>query len=190
MKGYYLVILFGLMCVSQWYVPVAMIAEQEDILANGKVFRFETEPVDPSDPFRGKYITLNFKADSFKQYNGGRWERGQKVFVVLGEDDDGFARIADLLASSPASEMYYIEVKVSYTSDEMVQVVYPFERFYLEESKALEAEHVYRDVNRNDSSQTAYALVRIKNGKPALEDVMINDRSIVDIVRDLQERAQ
>jgi uncharacterized membrane-anchored protein len=172
-------------CISQWYVPAAMIVEQEDILRNGKTFRFKTAPVDPTDPFRGKYITLNFEADTYKHNNDRKWERGKHVFVLLTEGNDGFAKILDLSESLPDSDSHYVEGKVLFSDEDIVRISYPFERFYLEESKALGAEIVYRESNRNDSTQTAYAVVHIKNGKPALEDVMINDRSIVDIVREL-----
>jgi uncharacterized membrane-anchored protein len=163
-----------------------MIVEQEDILVNGKIFRFETEPVDPSDPFRGKYITLDFKDDTFKHY-GTKWQSGETVYVILTEDNDGFARIADVSDSPPRSEVYYVQGTVLFSDTETVRISYPFERFYMEESKAPGAEKLYQDVNRNDSSQTAYAIVRIKNGKPALEAVMIDDRSIVELVKELKE---
>jgi len=181
----YLAVFFGLMCISQWYVPLAMIKDQEEVLSSGKVFRFKTRPVDPSDPFRGKYITLDFEAAAFPDNSSRVWERGQKIFVLLGEDSDGFARIVDLVEDNPDPEVDYVEAEVSFVDGENVSITYPFERFYLEESRASDAEKVYRDANRNDSTQTAHAVVRIKNGKPALEDVMINDRSIVDIVREL-----
>jgi len=178
-------ILFSFMCIAQWYIPGAMIAGQENILAGGKPFRFKTSPIDPSDPFRGKYITLNFEASTF-QHPGCQWERGKKVWVVLKEDHNGFAAIADItetLADSAKGD--YLEAVVSFCDEEAVRVSYPFERFYLEESKASDAELVYWDETHNDSTQTAYALVWIKNGKAALADVKINERSIVDVVREL-----
>ncbi|MEX2235062.1 MAG: GDYXXLXY domain-containing protein [Cyclobacteriaceae bacterium] len=184
----WLVILFSLACISQWYVPASMIVEQENILSNGKTFRFKTAPVDPSDPFRGKYITLSFEADNYKNTNGHEWERGQKVFVIINEDDKGFARISDITETLPDPGKDYVQAEVGFSNDdEMVRVEYPFQRFYLEESKASDAEKVYGEGNRSDSSQTTYAVVRVKNGRTALEDVMINDNSIVDIVRELNE---
>lgn len=173
------------MCIAQWYVPGSMIVEQEDILTTGKTFRFKTAPVDPSDPFRGKYITLNFEADNFKKNNDTQWGRGQKVFVLIEEDQEGFARISNIIGHQPKGVTDYVMADVMFSNEEMVRVSYPFDRFYVEESKAAEAERVYWEENSNDSAQHAYALVRIRNGKTALENVMINDRSIVDIVREL-----
>ena len=61
-----------------------------------------------------------------------------------------------------------------------IVVEYPFNRFYMEEYKAPAAEAAYRDV-QTDSSRVAYALVRIKNGKSAIENVFINDIPIQEI---------
>ena len=184
----YLIVIFVLMCVAQWYVPGAMILEQEDVLRSGKVFRFKTAPIDPSDPFRGKYITLDFESEVFKHNKGRRWERGETVFVLLGESEDGFAQISDIADSAPGYSIDFLKAEVAFSSEESVRVDFPFDRFYLEESKASDAEKIYweRQNNQNDSTQTAYALVRIKNGQAVLEDVLINDRSIIDIVRELQ----
>lgn len=173
------------MCLSQWYVPGAMIVEREDILKNGRVFRFKTAPVDPSDPFRGKYITLDFEADIFKPDKALKAERGDEVFVMVEEDHRGFARVRGVAQSLPEDATDYFTAEILFNDDEEVHLEYPFERLYLEESKASQAEQVYWEANRTDSAQSAYAVVRIRNGETALQDVMINDRSIVDIVREL-----
>ncbi len=67
---------------------------------------------------------------------------------------------------------------LSYDSAETVFVVWPFERFYMEESKAQGAEKVY---NRSlaDSNNITYALVKVKDGDAVLENVFINDKPIV-----------
>ena len=180
-----LLIFFLAMCLSQWYVPGAMIVEREDILKNGRIFRFKTAPVDPSDPFRGKYITLDFEADVFKADEALKVERGDEVFVMVEEDSRGFARVKGVAQSLPEDATDYLTAEVSYKADDRIHLEYPFERFYLEESKASKAEQVYWEANRADSAQTAYAVVRIRNGKATLQDVLLNDRSIADIVREL-----
>ena len=59
------IIAFIFMVFAQWYVPSKMILDREDILKNGEEFKFLTQPIDPSDPFRGKYITLNSEMSIF-----------------------------------------------------------------------------------------------------------------------------
>jgi uncharacterized membrane-anchored protein len=183
---FYLVIIFSLMCVAHWYVPVSMIVEQEDILASGKVYRFRTAPVDPNDPFRGKYITLTFDAEAYAHPHARDWDGGQRVFVMLDEDADGFAMISGLADAPPDDGVDFFPAEVRFSSAESVSLQFPFDRFYLEESKAAAAETAYAESSiEGDSSKVAYAVVRIKNGKAALEDVRINDRSIVEIVREM-----
>jgi len=181
-------VVFVLMCVAQWYVPGTMIAEQEDILRNGREFRFRTEPVDPSDPFRGKYITLDFREEAFVPAAGDKWSRGEEVFVVMKESSDGFAEIEDVRKERPSAGDY-VQARIQYSNDEIVRLKFPFNRFYLEESKASEAEQAYWE-SRLDSAQIVYAVVCVKNGRSVLKDVMINDRSIVDIVRDLNKEKE
>jgi uncharacterized membrane-anchored protein len=182
MKAYILVV-FLVLCGAQWYVPFHMIAEQENLHDEGRVFRFKTEPVDPSDPFRGKYITLSFEADTFSNA-GEKWLRGETIFVTLEEDQDGFASIVGVSREAPEVSVNYVKAVVAYGEDP-VHIQYPFDKFYMEESKAKPAENVYLDANRNDSTQVAYAIVHVKDGNAALSDVIIDDRSIVDIVREL-----
>ena len=80
----------------------------------------------------------------------------------------------------------YVKAKADYGIEhETVTIHYPFERFYLEESKASEAERLYWEAN-SDSTQATYAVVRIKDGNAALQDVMINGESIISIIKNLE----
>jgi len=184
---YYLTVLFGLTCIAQWYVPASMIMEQEDILSNGNVYLFKTAPVDPNDPFRGKYITLDFEAETMKRVAGAKWKSNQDVFVVLGKDKDGFASVTMITKIRPDVGADFFTAEVRYSNERNIELQFPFDRFYLEESKASAAETLYSESNRqneNAGGKTAYAVVRVKDGNAALEDVRIDDRSIVDIVRE------
>lgn len=183
MKIYFF--LFGLVCICQWYVPVSMIAGQEDILRNGQVYHFKTAPVDPSDPFRGKYIVLDFEAEAFKNTTGRQWDRNAEVFAILEEDSDGFAAIANITEERPGTDVDYFAAEVRFADDEVVRLRFPFERFYLEESKAADAEEIYAESTREDAAEAdAYAVVRIKEGETALQDVMLDGKSVVELVRE------
>lgn len=64
---------------------------------------------------------------------------------------------------------------------------YPFDRYYMEESKAYDAELTYIQ-SQQDTSKITYALVSIKNGDAVLKDVMISGTSIKEIVKSNQKR--
>ncbi|MEO1051292.1 MAG: GDYXXLXY domain-containing protein [Bacteroidota bacterium] len=178
---------FVLMVIIQLYVPVGMIQSAEKVIAKGKVFKFETEPVDPYDPFRGKYITLRFKEDRFTMDKDSTWQSGQKVYALVEEGPSGFALVIDLRKETPSDTDDYFQAEVKYAnqykSDSTVLTIqFPFDALYLEESKAPKAEELYRESLRDDDKLT-YAMVSILKGDAILTDVEIDGESIVDLVR-------
>ena len=92
MKTIHIFILFVIVAAAQLFIPAQMIFNKESIINNGAVYKFKTQPVDPSDPYRGKYINLNYEIDSFVT-NDSLWERKDKVYVYLDIDSLGFAKV-------------------------------------------------------------------------------------------------
>ena len=179
---------FIVVALVQIYVPARIILDRTIVLNSGKEFKFKTAPIDPSDPFRGKYIDLNFNDNTIGIQNKENWARGETVFVLLTTDDNGFAKISSVSKTKPLDTQDFLKAKIDYITYDAPKLVieYPFDRFYMEESKAYDAELTY---NRTlpDTSQVAYALVNIKNGESVLKDVMINGISIVEIVKQDQQ---
>lgn len=184
----FVIVLFAAMCIAQWVVPGKMIYDSERTISDGFEYKFKTLPVDPSDPFRGKYVTLNFEATRIVLPDSSRWQAGEEIFVTFTTGPDGFARPESISRVEPGSG-YYLRTMVSYATNYPpfeVSFRLPFDRFYLEESKASEAEQIYWQSQR-DSLQVTYGLVSMGQGQAVLKDVMINDRSIVDLVRELNK---
>lgn len=183
---------FILIALVQLYVPASMIIDREDILNEGVTYKFKTRPIDPNDPFRGKYITLNFLENTTKIPDSTEWRRGEELYVLLTTDNEGFVKIQSGSKEKPDSGHDYLKVKVANAKrSNIVRIQYPFDRYYMEESKASEAETIYRESQR-DTSQVTYAIVYIKDGEAVLNDVMIDDTSIKDLVkkkRDKQKRS-
>ncbi len=173
---------FIVVALIQLYVPAAMIFEREDILSNGKEFRFRVAPVDPNDPFRGKYITLNYLSNSFEIQSKDDWimDMNATVYVVLTEDPDGFAQIKSVSKEKPAGNQDFVTAKVDnlvFNDTWEIVIEYPFVRFYMEEKKAPRAEIEYNNAVR-DSTRVTWALVSIKNGEAVLKDVLIDGLSV------------
>lgn len=180
---------FILVAVIQLAVPGKMIWDREQILDTGKEFKFETAPVDPTDPFRGKYINLQFKENSAIVENGGNWHAGEEIYIILKTNKTGFATVDGVSKEKPGDGKDYLKAKVDYVPGDRIKTIiisYPFDRFYMEESKAYSAEQAYLK-SQLDSTKTTYALVSIKNGDAVLKDVMINGVSIGKIVEDYKE---
>jgi uncharacterized membrane-anchored protein len=178
---------FILMVILQLYVPVRMISRKESILANGKEFRFRTAPIDPTDPFRGKYITLSFNAISTKVFNAEEWNQGDPIFVMLGEDEKGFAKINSITRERPTDNEDYVKASIDYIIADTLSYItvdYPFSRFYMDEFKARNAQNAYGEAAM-DTNQVAYAIVSIKNGDAVIRDVMINDKPIREVAEEM-----
>ncbi|NRD21620.1 GDYXXLXY domain-containing protein [Winogradskyella litoriviva] len=180
MKTIYVFLIFMAVVLIQLLVPAKMIYDKEDVLKTGTVYKFKTQPIDPNDPFRGKYVTLNYELRSL-QTEDSTWQRKDKVFIAIENDSLGYAKVKRITKSEENLKEDYIEVEVDYfdSYSKVVHFNLPFDRYYMEETKAKPAEDVYRKYNRrNDSLSVTYALVAIKNGDAVLKDVYINDKSI------------
>jgi uncharacterized membrane-anchored protein len=183
----FIVILFALMCLAQWIIPGKMVYESEHVIAEGTLYKFKTAPIDPSDPLRGKYVTLNFEENFIAFADSAEWQRGQKIFVTFTTDSAGFAVAENVYHSKPQTDTY-LQTTVDYIShnknDHKVWYKLPFNRFYMEESKAPQAEELYWQALR-DTTQTPYGLVSIRHGQAILLDVIIDGKPIVDIINDI-----
>jgi uncharacterized membrane-anchored protein len=178
-----------IVCIIQWIIPGKIIRAKENILSHGKVFRFRTEPIDPTNPFVGKYIRLRFKEDEFPMpASENQLDQRSEIFVMLQSDKDGYAKISGIVTEQPAAGVDFVKARVGYTSYEKdnsytIHIIYPFEQFYMDEYKAPKAETQYRKSNM-DSTQRIYAAVSVLKGDAVIRDVMINDKPIVEVINE------
>ncbi len=181
---------FVVTAIAQLFVPAQMILHREAILDEGKIHKFKTAPIDPTDIFRGKYVRLRFSNQQITK-QGGDWERGETVFALLELDTAGFSVIKDIQREQPSEEVDYLKTEINhvtgpYLTASSINLNFPFDRFYMEQSKAYEAELAYRDARRERKS--AYALVSIKEGDAVLKDVLIEGIPIREIAKERNER--
>lgn len=177
---------FILVALVQLAIPGKMIWNREKILEIGKEFHFQTAPIDPTDPFRGKYIILTYLENSFTVEDQRDWYEGEDIYLILKNNIKGLATIESVTKEKPDEKTDYLKVKLDFISGNIVKELhftYPFDRFYMEESKAYAAEHLYFEY-QNDTTKTTYAVVRIKNGNAVLEDVMIDGVPIGKLVKE------
>jgi uncharacterized membrane-anchored protein len=181
--------IFILIALAQLFVPGKMIFEKERVISSGAEYKFKTVPIDPNDPFRGKYITLSYDETRFMDTESRDWLYGDDIYVILTTDKEGFAKIESVSRTKPSSELDFVKATVinnTFNNEYKVEIEYPFNRYYMEESKALQAELIYRETMRDSKSNT-YALVSVKGDEAVLKDVLIDGVSIKDIVKERQE---
>lgn len=183
--------IFLAISMAQLAVPAWMIFAHERVIFQGEVFKFRTAPIDPRDPFRGEYVSLNFEASS------GTWPdphnapnatldqvfgSEEKSFALLAVNDSGFATVTKLLADEPPRGVYLKVTHWSATGSAVNQLALPFDRYYLKEGNGAKAESMMTTVWNGDVSQPlpTYALVRVYEGEAVIEDLIIGGRSIDD----------
>lgn len=172
------------MCVAaaQFAVPLSMIASRETTLREGRAFKFRTAPVDPYDAFRGRYVAVRPEAATASTNAGTGFERGQRIYAVIGEGPDGFAAVERLAATRP-ERGDYIRTRVSYVSGPKTHLDMPFDRYYMNEEMAPEAERAYRQHSVR-TNRTAYLVVKVLDGACVLESLNIDGRPIEEFLRE------
>jgi len=172
--------LFILLALIQIIFSAKMIFDSERILDSGNEFWFKTAPIDPNDPFRGKYITLNFDENSIVTKTDELWYSGDKIYVSFTSDSTGFAKIENVSKDLPDNTSNYVLCEVSYAINgdtSSIVVNYPFTKYYMEETKANNAEIIYND-SAADTTSLCYAQVLIKNGEARIKDIIIDGKSL------------
>ena len=172
--------------LAQLAVPAAMILGRERTLAEGEVWRFRTAPVDPVDAFRGRYLALGFEQRSAPIPEGISLESGQRVYVPLYRDDEGFAELGPV-GEGPPGTGSWLRLPIQYTSTgedgtPRAWVQLPFDRLYLEEELAPKVDAIFLDRTRGEEGLPAWAVVRVLDGRAVLEDVVVDGTSVRDLV--------
>ena len=183
--------------LAQWLVPAAMIARYESVLQQGTSYRFNVQPVDPADPFRGRFVRLNFAAQSGGVSNGvyagssDSFSHNDTGYALLAIGSDGLANVQTVLAQPPAQGDYtgedkgdYIKVTVWRANDEEYGVQFPFNRYYAEEKTAPKIEQVLADTQqRLAEDDLVTADVRIKDGVGVIAGLYVGEVGILEFLR-------
>lgn len=181
---------FILMVVLQWFIPGRMIFFKERVLSEGTEYRFRTEPFDPYDAFRGKYIHLAFNQATVQLKDSANWNQGEMIFALLSTDSSGYAMVTELRKEEPEEDVDYLKVISGYVYEDStstsVSISYPFDRFYMEESKAQAADDAYHQA-LSDTSKVTYALVLVHQGEGIVKEVYIDGVPIKKIAIERQK---
>lgn len=178
-------LLFGIVCLAQLGVPASLVVQHEQTRRTGTPWRFQTAPVDPADPFRGRYVRLAFAAEQEPvplAAGSARYaDRDRRLYAELARDAEGYARLVRVHDRRPQG-VEYVDVFVQYMDmpDEdsadrtpRVSVRLPFDRYYLPEAQAPEVERRYREASVRAQART-YAEVRVRDGHAALVALVLD----------------
>lgn len=177
---------FLLLALAQIAVPLRMIQHRETVLREGTLYRFKTQPIDPADPFQGRYVWLSIERDTIlmprNQSEGPRYyDHG---FASIAVNENGYAYFDQWLTESPEHSDYLATRSRGWSalddnqSEIEVRIDIPFDRFYMDEAKAPRAEVIARESSRD---KTCWVEVRILNGSAVIEDVVVEGLSLREL---------
>lgn len=161
-------------------------------------YLFKTEIYDPYDPMRGRYVRLTFDQQEvyMRKNKFPITSYGEDCFAVLGTDKDNNAVITDLYqtreevpAGKDCLRVKYSgmgnasdDAKEGQQSKECHLVRLPFDRFYMNEKLAPEAEELVSTATRKGGK----ALLKVKiyrDGSFAVSDLLIDGQPIRELIR-------
>ena len=169
--------------VVQLVIPISMANRYENILQTGDSYRFKVIPRDPADPFKGRYVTLNFPIESGKSNNLEnpnvikQLDKKAKAYAIISQVDNE-VKLLDIQQENPKHQRY-IAIKNRYSYKETYRIKLPFDRYYAEESKAPRIEALLWNRER-DADREFYADVRIKDGYGVIAELYVDDTPILE----------
>jgi uncharacterized membrane-anchored protein len=183
------ILILVLIALAQLAVPASIVWKRGQTFAHGRLWKFKTEPVDPIDAIRGRYVALRFAAEKAKATPDALIkDRSVPVFVTLKEDTEGFAQV-DQISTERITGDNVIQVENGYWSDGWQHLRFPFNKLWVAEKIAPQAEQAYRENSRR-GKENAYVTVRVHNGDAALEQLYIENKPLRDYLRAQAEKAQ
>ncbi len=177
-------IIFGIAALAQWAVPLTGIMQHEQVLAKGTLIKLKCIAPDPYDPLRGRYLAVRPEQREIGIPAGMKRERGMQVYAMLTTGTDGLTTLTSPSLTPPASGEF-IRLKAGYVHDTQVGIEWPFDRFYINEKLAPEADQWFAENIR--SANGIIAEVRVLNGRAVLADLSLDGKPFREI---LQERVK
>ena len=174
MKTKTILLIFIIVAMLQVLLLLSIIVRKENILRTGTRIKIKVQPVDPYDAFRGRYIALDVSY-RIPESDKNEYHRGQKVYALLEIDNEGFASIKGVAPKKPQSQLYF----KTFVQRVNGRIALPYDRYYIEDSKALEAEKAYK---RSRESSSAYISVKIKYGSAVLEELYLKNIPVLEFL--------
>jgi hypothetical protein len=172
--------LFLIVVIVQLAVPSMMILNYENILNNGKIYKFELVTLIPKDTFRNKSPYIYFKESAFKNDTTKKWKRGEEIYVWIAKNStDNFIQFNKISREFPNS-IDFIKANISSIKDDSIALSFPFDKYIEVEPNLSKIKTLFKS-SSTDSTFKCYALVSIINGTALISDVVFNNKPIKEI---------
>ncbi len=174
-------IIFAIAAIGQWAAPLSQIWTHEQTLTQGTLIKLKCSAPDPYDPLRGRYLAVRPEQREVSVPSEMKLASGAPVYAALTTGTDGLATISSLSLTPPATGDY-IHLKTGYTYQSKASIQWPFERFYINEKLAPEADKWFAENIRSDKG--IIAEVRVLKGRAVLADLSLDGKSFREILKE------
>jgi len=180
------VVVFLVAAVAQWLLPLAGVWQRERVIARGVPVKIRCAAPDPYDPLRGHYLAVRPEETRLPEPEGMPEKGTVPVWATLVADAEGLSRIASM-SLAPISGPTVIRLVATrprwepQPASEAVSIEWPFDRLYLNERLAPDADALM--ASRVREGDRPVAEIRLLDGRAVLTDVLIDGVSIRDVVR-------
>lgn len=130
-------------------------------LVTGKTMVLATLPIDPFDPLRGQYITINYEISALPRIEGAK--QGNSVYVTLKKDKENIWRLEKASLEKPA-EGDFIRGKIRSTEGG-IRIEYGIEQYFFERNAQFPTNNLTVEIKVSAEGQAR--IVRLlQEGKP------------------------
>lgn len=197
-----LLALFLLAWAAGLYYPVAKILRFEFPWASPAIVRFNVGLYDPYDPFRGRYVAISTpraQVTLARAADGESLDLDSRLYAVIEQDEKGMAKIVDLAEKPQAGKInlrldrhsvYWRRNKDNADYD-TYNVSLPFNRFYMNEKLAPEAERAFMRAASRGKSETCQIIVKIyRDGAHAIVGLEIEGMPIHEFLLKMESEKE
>jgi hypothetical protein len=174
-------ILFALAALAQWALPLAQIWTHEQTLAHGTLIKLKCAAPDPYDPLRGRFLAVRPEQSKVTVPDDVKIHQGAQVYVTLTPGADGLSTITGLSTTQPATGVW-LRVRARWVYDKEATLQWPFDRFYINEKLAPEADKWFAENIRGTTG--IIAEVRVLEGRAVLADLSLDGKPFREILKE------
>jgi len=174
-------IIFALAALAQWALPLAQIWTHEQTLTHGTLIKLKCAAPDPYDPLRGRFLAVRPEQSKVTVPDDVKIHQGAQVYVTLTPGADGLSTITGL-STTPPTTGTWMRVRARWIYNKEATLQWPFDRFYINEKLAPEADKWFAENIRG--TKGIIAEVRVLEGRAVLADLSLDGKPFREILKE------
>ncbi|NLV39657.1 MAG: GDYXXLXY domain-containing protein [Candidatus Hydrogenedentes bacterium] len=184
-------VLLGALALAQLAVPARMFLDQHAVLTRGERLKIRCAPLDPVNPFMGRYVQLNLSAEvAAPGTRPARTGEMHDAWVTYTLDEEGFVNPTALHWVRP-KDTPSLKVRTWGRVDEgKTTFSYPFDRYYMNEKRAPEVDRLLMRGRFSALTVPAHVTVRVLGDTAVLEELFLDDKPVLEYLREHAGKAE